>query len=121
MSEKLLTLRELSEYLQISEEKIISLANSKVIFAYNLGGEFLRFRKGQIDAIRSEIDSRVSEADRIVVSETRKKVKERFESLNDGRRGNTFRDRIADFLYFNDFYIISAVLITVLLVVIFRG
>ena len=121
MPEKLLTLQELSEYLRISEEKISSLVEEKVISAYQIGGELLRFRKEQIDAIRSEIDSRVGEADRIAVSEARKRVKEKFEVQETGSGSDSFRDKVADFMYFNDFYILSGVLAVILLIVIFRG
>jgi len=118
MPEKLLTLEELSSYLGISEEKIISLVDEGVLSAYKLGGEFLRFRKEQIDAIYSEINLRIKEGDRIPVSEVRTKVKERHKMFLD-RSSNPFRDRIADFFYFYDFYIISVLLIAILLVVIF--
>lgn len=114
----MLTLRELSEYLEISEEKIISLVDERVITAYKIGGELLRFRREQIDAIRSEIDSRVKDKDRIVVSEARKSAKERVK----GAAGEeTFNDRLSDFLYFNDFYIISGVLILILLLIIVKS
>lgn len=121
MPEKLMTLQELSGYLGISEEKINALVDGKVISAYKIGGELLRFRKDQIDAIRSEIDSRVTESDRITSSEIRKKVKERFKALNTGNWDDAFADKVADFLYFNDFYILSGLLIVVLLVVIVFG
>ena len=121
MPEKLLTLRELSEYLRVSEERIISLVDKKVISAYRIGGELLRFRREQIEAIRSEIDSRVSDSDRLAVSETRKKVQERHKETDSTRGSAAFRDKLSDFLYFNDFYIASGVLIVFLLIVIFRG
>ncbi len=120
MPEKLLTLQELSEYLGVKQEKITALVDEGVISAYRIGGELLRFRKDQIDATRTEIESRVTGADKIAVSEARKKVKERAQPLSDRSR-STFRDRIADFFYFNDFYIVSAVLIIALLIVIVRG
>jgi excisionase family DNA binding protein len=121
MPEKLMTLHELSQYLRVSEEKITALVDEKVISAYNIGGELLRFRKEQIDAIRSEIDSRINETDKITVSESRKKIKEKFETLKSKGETDTLRDKIADFVYFNDFYILSGVLVIVLLIVIFRG
>ena len=83
MPQKLLTLNELSSYLGISEKKITSLVDEGVISAYKLGGEFLRFRKEQIDAVRSEIDSRVKDSDKMTVSEARTKVKERHNMVRD--------------------------------------
>jgi excisionase family DNA binding protein len=120
MPEKLLTLQELSEYLGIKEEKITSLVDQGVLFAYKIGGELLRFRKEQIDATRAEIESRVTDADRTGTSEARETVRMRFRST-DRQDQSTLSDRMADFFYFSDFYIISAVLIIALLVVIFKG
>lgn len=119
MPEKLLTLRELSSYLGISEEKITLLVEEGVISAYKIGGEFLRFRREQIEAIYSEINSRINDSDRIPVSEARAKVQERHKMILDRSRSPN-GDRFADFLYFHDFYIISGLLIIALLFVIFK-
>ncbi len=119
MPEKLLTLRELSEYLGVTEEKINELVRAGVISAYRLGGELLRFRKDQIDAIRSEIDARVTETDRVDTSEMRTSFKERLQALR-SESNSSFKERMNDFFYFNDFYIVSTVLIAVLLIAIFR-
>lgn len=120
MPEKLMTLRELCEYLKAPEERIISLVEEKAIPAYKIGGELLRFRKEQIDAMRSEIDSRIIEPGQkpgIQVSKAVKRPVRPGKSL----AGNTFSEAFQDFLYFNDFYIFSAALIGVLLIIIFRG
>jgi len=116
--EKLLTLQELSVYLGISEEKITSLVEDGVVSAYKIGGEFLRFRRSQIDAIHSEIDSRVQESDKISPEHVGgpEKIK-RFDRGN--RLSGSFSDTVADIFYFYDFYIISTVLIAALLAVIF--
>lgn len=120
MSDKLLTLEELSAYLKISETKVNELVKDGVISAYKIGGEMLRFRIEQIDAIREEINSLVKESDKINISEARQRVKDRFRTP--GKRvGATFAGTIADFFYFNDFYIVSALLIAVLLGFILRG
>jgi len=118
MPKKLMTLTELSDYLQIREEKIIELVDKKVIVAYKIGGELLRFRKEQIDATLSEITSRVTDKDRLIdeVRPVTKRVKLR--GADSVRQKNTFRDRIMDFFYFNDFYLLSGVLIAILLFVI---
>jgi len=117
MPEKLFTLRELSDYLGIKEERISDLVDQGVITAYKLGGELLRFRRDQIEAIRSEIDSRITDADRIKVSEARMRVKERIRGFGGGT-DTQMKERLDDFLYFNDFYIVSAALTIVLLAVI---
>ena len=64
MPEKLLTLKELSEYLGIKEKKVAALVDEGVITAYKIGGELLRFRRDQVDAVRSEIDPRVEDSDK---------------------------------------------------------
>ncbi len=120
MPEKLLTLQELSDYLHVSEDKINNLVKEGVISAYKIGGEILRFRIEQIDAIRAEIDARVSDSDRINISETRKNVKERMKAFK-RRSSSTASERVSDFFYFNDFYIVSGILIVILLVFILRG
>ncbi|MFH1846766.1 MAG: helix-turn-helix domain-containing protein [Candidatus Omnitrophota bacterium] len=121
MAKKLMTLQELADYLEVSEEKVNELIEKKVVIGYKLGGELLRFRKEQIDAIRSAIDSRLIKSDRVVVSETRKRRKEKLEVASNDWEGSNFSDRIIDFFYFNDFYIISGLVIAVLLLFIFKG
>ncbi len=121
MSQKLMTLQELSLYLRIKEERIIDLVEKKIIVAYRIGGELLRFRKEQIDAIKSEIESRISDSDRLVPSEEDYKARERLSLLRRRKEGNTLRDRVLDFFYFNDFYIVSGMIIAALLMFIFKG
>ena len=120
MPEKLLTLQELSEYLGVKEEKITSLVEEGALFAYKIGGELLRFRKEQIDAMKAEIESRITDADRIVTSEARETARMRFRPSGEEDQ-STFSDRVADFFYFSDFYIVSGILIVVLLVIVFKG
>ncbi|MBF0252501.1 MAG: helix-turn-helix domain-containing protein [Candidatus Omnitrophica bacterium] len=119
MPEKLLTLQELSLYLGIKESKIMKMVDSGVVSAYHLGGEYLRFRKDQIDAISAEINTKVSETDRISVQEIRSKLTGRRQTKS-GMRKNSFFDSVADFFYFYDFYLISFALISALLIVIIK-
>jgi len=115
-----MTLRELSEYLNVKEERIIVLVEKKVIFAYKIGGELLRCRKEQIDAIRSEIESRILEDDRVEGGTSHYVRKKPGVYSKKGEEDN-FQEKWSDFLYFNDFYIVSGVLIAILLIIIFRG
>ena len=55
MPEKLLTIHEASNILGVTEGEIRALVERGVFPAYRIGGKFLRFRKEQIFAIRSEI------------------------------------------------------------------
>ena len=121
MPEKLMTLRELCEYLKAPEERIISLVEEKSIPAYKIGGELLRFRKEQIDAMRSEIDSRVKDAGVALPRVEAPKAAKRPGISGKSLASNTLSESFQDFLYFNDFYIFSAALIGVLLIIIFRG
>ncbi|KPK98990.1 MAG: hypothetical protein AMJ95_01690 [Omnitrophica WOR_2 bacterium SM23_72] len=98
--EKLLTVREVSILLSVSEKEVIDMAENGTIPAYKVGGVYLRFRSDQIQEYRKSLKSHIL-----------KKLKEKY----------PVSDRIRDFFYFNDFYILSAVLIFLLLVIILRG
>ena len=50
--EKLLTIREVSLYLGISEKEVIELAESQTIPAYRVGGVYLRFKRQQIEEFK---------------------------------------------------------------------
>ncbi len=97
MSEKLLTVRDVSQILNINEKEVVDLAQAGKIPAYNIGGLYLRFKKEQIDLIKPN-----------------------FLKANQNQPAvyTTFQ-RARDFFYFNDFYILSVILIALLLVFIF--
>jgi excisionase family DNA binding protein len=90
MSEKLLTVREVSHILKLTEKEVIELAESGEIPAYKVAGLYLRFKKDQIDLIREAFFA-----------------KRGIPANNSG----SALERIKDFFYFNDFYILSFVLI----------
>lgn len=121
MASKLMTLKELSEYLSIREQDIVELIDSNVIIAYKIGGELLRFRKEQIDATRAEIDAKIIEIKKEPSTMVDSRVKERIRAIDGEVITNSFGDKIKDFLYFNDFYILSAVLIVLLVLYIVKG
>ncbi|MBL7072923.1 MAG: helix-turn-helix domain-containing protein [Candidatus Omnitrophica bacterium] len=122
MSKKLLTLSELADYLNLDADKIIGFVDSGVIPAYKIAGELLRFQKDQIDAIRTEIDTKVrNESPSSVEPPKIKTSRTKLKGLSGKQEEDTFFDRLSDFFYFNDFYIFSGVFILLLLVVIFRG
>lgn len=102
MSEKLLNLKEVCQYLGISEEDLRQLVNRGEIPAYRLGGTLLRFRKDQIEQIKARGIPKIVRLDE--------------ESLSSAAESRM--EKLKDFLYFNDFYIISAIIVIVLLVVI---
>jgi excisionase family DNA binding protein len=99
--EKLLTVREVSIILNITEREVIELAESGAIPAYKVGGVFLRFKKEQ-------------------VFEYQKKNQLPF-SKSEGAEKYRLRDKISDFFYFNDFYILTFLIVLLLLAIIFQG
>jgi len=99
--EKLLTIRDVSLILGISEKEVIDLAERGLIPAYKVGGVYLRFKREQIE-------------------EFKKKLKPLSHKIITTPK-YTFKDRVSDFFYFNDFYILCALIILLILVIIFRG
>jgi len=99
--EKLLTIREVSQILGITEKEVIDLAESGKIPAYKIGGVYLRFKREQIEEFRKDSGLTYAKSD---------------PSLR-----YTFIDRLKDFFYFNDFYILSALIIILMLLIILRG
>ena len=133
MPEKLLSIKEVADYLKISEEEVKRLVDSGEIPAYRIGDTFLRFRKEQIDAIKSDISEIEEREPQAVVkpaldqkgrashpyTEMERAIKQREPSTR--QYDYTFAERIKDFFYFNDFYIISFALIVFLMYLIFKS
>jgi len=131
MPEKLLTIREVADYLKISEDEVKRLVDIGEVPAYRIGGSFLRFRKEQIDAIRSEIDEVEEKAPETArprldrwgrashpYTDLERDIKRKEPSVR--QYDYEFGEKVRDFFYFNDFYILSFIIIFVLLYLIFR-
>lgn len=102
MSEqKLLTVRDVSLLLGISEKEVMDLAENAVIPAYKIGGVYLRFKKEQVQEYQKSHKVSLNKAE--VHSEY------------------SFRDKLRDFLYFNDFYILAVLIIVLLLIIVLRA
>ncbi|MFH1397916.1 MAG: helix-turn-helix domain-containing protein [Candidatus Omnitrophota bacterium] len=99
--EKLLTVRDVSYFLGISEKEVLDLSESGVIPAYKVGGVYLRFKRDQVE-------------------EYKKKNKSLLQK-NNLSLDYPFSDRVQDFLYFNDFYLFSFVIIALIIFIIFKG
>jgi len=110
MPEKLLKIGEVSRFLGISQEAVKGLVKKGELPAYKVGGTFLRFRREQIEAIQKEIPERLAGAS---------KPGGFLKTREDAAYSESQQDRIADFFYFNDFYIISAIIIFLILWVTF--
>ncbi len=132
MPEKLISIREVADYLKISEEEVKRLVDAGEIPAYKIGDTFLRFRKEQIDAIRSdisEIEAKEPERAKITLdqkgkavhpyTDLEKAIKRAEPSIR--RYDYTASERMRDFFYFNDFYILSALLIVFLMYLILKA
>ena len=129
MPEKLISIKEVAEYLKISEEEVKRLFDVGEIPAYKIGDSFLRFRKEHIDAIRRE----VSEFEEKEVDAVRVKEAGHEHPYTDLERDikrkepvtrqydYTLSERIGDFFYFNDFYILCFIIIAVLMFLIFKS
>lgn len=95
--ERLLTTREVSLILGISDKEVIDLSSAGVLPHFKVAGEFLRFRGEDILKVKNNL-----------------KKKHILAQNRGGRTG-----RIRDFFYFNDFYIIcTAVIIFFLWIII---
>lgn len=99
--ERLLTIRDVSLALGISEKEVIELSEAGQIPAYKVGGVYLRFKQEQIEEFRKVFKSLKRKAP-------------------DVHEQHTFKDKLADFLYFNDFYILAALLALLMLFIILK-
>ncbi|PIU42030.1 MAG: hypothetical protein COS99_02250 [Candidatus Omnitrophica bacterium CG07_land_8_20_14_0_80_42_15] len=95
MPERLLDTKEVACYLGIREKDVKNLVAMGKLPAYKIGGAFLRFKFEQVDALKNTI---------LPASFKSKDV--------------SLLERLADFLRFNDFYIISIIIAIGLLLVI---
>lgn len=99
MKENLLTTREVSQILEISEKDVIELTKLGKIPHFKVAGEFLRFQKENILNLKKDIQVKFNISKEVI----------------------PMREKVGSFLYFNDFYILSTVIIVALLWVIFKG
>jgi len=131
MPEKLLSIKEVAGYLNISEEEVKRLVDAGEIPAYKIGDTFLRFRKEQIDAIKKDISDieALETGEELARIEEEKRVHPYTELEKDIKRKEpvtrqydyTAAERVKDFFYFNDFYILSFIIIGALMYLIFKS
>lgn len=98
MREKLFTTREASHILGISEKDTIGLANANLIPHFKVAGEFLRFKREDITKVKPAIKKR----------------------YNLPEKKYRHMERLREFFYFYDFYIVSTMIIVALLWVIIK-
>lgn len=100
MEEHLLNIREAAEYLNISERQLKESVDKGEMPAYKIGGAFLRFKQSQLVILKSSLQARAKK-------DAPKRVPE---------HASTGLEGVKDFLYFNDFYILSAIIILIAVV-----
>ena len=97
MSSQFITVREAAQILAVSEKKVMDLIESGNLQAYKIADQFLRLKRNEVANILSTGQ---------VVSEN-------------ASYSYTSGERVRDFFYFNDFYLLSLAVIGVLLYIIF--
>ena len=98
--EKLLTIREAALLLGVSEKDVIELAEKGLIPAYKIAGVYIRFKRQQLEDYKNKFLKHLSPPS-----------SEKYTAM----------EKISDFFYFNDFYILAALIIVLILVIIFQG
>lgn len=132
MHDKLMNTKEVAEYLSLSEEGVKELVTKGKIPAYKVGGLLLRFKREQVELCRKrfasvsgDVSEAASPADRIE-SRFAHLVGDR--SMGAGRRifkrqgeivPYSFIEKLEDFLYYNDFYILSLILLVMVVFAMF--
>jgi len=97
MSSQYITVRETAQILAVSEKKVMDLIEGGNLQAYKIADQFLRLKRNEVVNMRSTGQ---------VVSEN-------------VTHSYTSAERVRDFFYFNDFYLVALVIIGVLLYIIF--
>ncbi len=96
-SDQFITVRETAQLLGISEKKVMDLVDENKLQAYRIADQFLRLKKTEILGLKNSGH---------VVSEN-------------VTLGYTLWERVKDFLYFNDFYMATLLIILLLFYIIF--
>ena len=129
MPEKLLTIQEAARYLGLPEEEIKRLVDIGEIPAYKVGGAFLRFRREHIEAIKKEVETFEAETKEHAhvsldsrghpghpYTDLEKEIKRREPIVR--QFDYTFLERLRDFWYFKDFYLVSFLLVALIIYII---
>ncbi|MBF0569394.1 MAG: helix-turn-helix domain-containing protein [Candidatus Omnitrophica bacterium] len=91
------TVREAAQIIGVSEGKVMELSEQKKLMSYRIADQYLRFKRVEVQQLKSS---------GTIVSEN---VKFPY----------TFQERLRDFFAYNDFYVVSFVVIIALLAIIF--
>ena len=94
-----ISVRETAQTLGVSEKKVMDLVEGKKLQAYRIADQFLRLKKSEVLEMKN--------AGKIVSDQT--------------PHAYSSSERVTDFFYFNDFYIIAGILIILLLCLVYNG
>ena len=94
----MLSLEEVKNFLEVDQTALEKYLKEGKLHAYKIGGTYLRFRKEDVMHLRFEI-----------LPKKRKPA-----------AGDSFFGRIRDFWHFNNFYIISVLLVLFLVLLVFK-
>jgi excisionase family DNA binding protein len=127
MTEKLLTIEEVSEFLHLSEEEIRDLVAKGDLPAFKIGGVLLRFKQEHVENYRKKRESTATAesvllrnrgADDNLAQLDLGGEQQQFNRPIRTKLNNatpyTFMERLEDFFYYNDFYILSVILLALL-------
>ena len=92
-----ISVRETAQILSISEKKVMDLIEQRKLQAYRIADKFLRLKKTEVLGLRNT----------------------GYVQQENLQLGYTTAERLLDFVYFNDFYIFSCLMVVFLLYVIF--
>ena len=93
-----ISVRETAQLLGISEKKVMDLIEQRKLQAYRIANKFLRLKKSEVVDLKNTGH---------IANENQKIA-------------YTSGEKVSDFLYFNDFYILSLIIILILLNIIFN-
>ncbi|MBI3330479.1 MAG: helix-turn-helix domain-containing protein [Candidatus Omnitrophica bacterium] len=96
--EKLWTTSEVAQFLGVAEVDVEELVRQGKLTGYKLGGRFLRFRPDQVEALKGQVAFRPYVGKPLA------------------RGAGAWRHRAQEFLYFYDFYLVSAGFLAVLVI-----
>ena len=105
LNEDYLSVHDAAELLEISEDELRELVQRHQIPAHNVAGVFLRLKKKEMEELKNKwrIERELFVKD------------ERYFSHHNVVRKAGFMEHVADFWYFNDFYVLCWILIGTLL------
>jgi len=108
--DKLLTPNEAAEFLGIHAEEFDNFIQQHKIPHYRIAGKFIRFSQQELEKHKEKTPIPNKKQ---ISTATREEIEYKQEELN-------LKDKIVEFIKFNDFYILSFCLIIVLLYYIFQ-